>query len=741
MSRGRAALAAVIGLAAVALGFWIHRMELGQPGVSRDLLNADVFRYFHPTATFLHEQLRAGRLPWWNPYQMAGQPFIALQAGAPLYPPGLLVYALFEPARALAAHAVLHVFLAGLATWLLAGRIGLGAWARLAAAVTYMLSGPVLVGLYMIPYVACAAWLPAVLWTLTGLLQQARLRWAVGLALALAASFLAGHAQGTLYTVQLAALYGGVGLFVLTPRRQRRRVVGQALLGAVLTLCLVAPQLLPTLELTAQGVRSFEGLPFREAARPAVLQRALIHGLLHAFVEPPAMKSGLGPDQRLVDLPVLALPLMLLAFGLRGRRFHAAFFGIALVGLWAFLQGRHLPVFPMYYELPGGNLFRGPQRASFLYQQSGALLLGMGIECAARLLGRLPERAGRWLPGAAAALLAVAVGVDDYRRTRIEIRHPALEPASRGAPSELLRLLEREGGYERTFLQKATYFSRELMFKFGMMNGTFAVPDYEPTMPGGYATYFGVPDQPPWHGRLRVIEGGKRRDVVPPRLLDLMGVTRYVVPSGAPRMVEAVAERLDGEVEWGVAHALIRRPQALPRAWVVRHAIVAEDLPHAARLVRNPFFDPRAQAVVTDPDPTDEGSVRLRPADLDTRPAPGDRATITRLEAERVELEAHCGAPCLVVLSDLLYPGWVARVEGEPATIHPTNAIFRGVELPTGTHRIVYRFEPWSIRAGFALAGAGLAALAVGGALHLRRGRAAGSDQRPDEAGASGDPV
>ena len=42
-------------------------------------------------------------------------------------------------------------------------------------------------------------------------------------------------------------------------------------------------------------------------------------------------------------------------------------------------------------------------------------------------------------------------------------------------------------------------------------------------------------------------------------------------------------------------------------------------------------------------------------------------------------------------------PGWVAEVDGQPARILRTNVLFRGVEVGEGRHRVVFRFEPFSL--------------------------------------------
>ena len=84
-------------------------------------------------------------------------------------------------------------------------------------------------------------------------------------------------------------------------------------------------------------------------------------------------------------------------------------------------------------------------------------------------------------------------------------------------------------------------------------------------------------------------------------------------------------------------------------------------------------------------------------------------ARITRDEPERVEAHIDSAAGTSVVLADTYYPGWVARVDGQPVTISPTDGLFREVDVPAGVHTLTFSYEPASFRLGAALSAIGLA--------------------------------
>jgi len=707
----RGTVAAVLGLACLAAAVWIHRIEIDRPSSHAELLQADTFRYFYPTAVYLHRELSSGRIPLWNPYQLAGQPYLALHVPALFYPPNAILLALLPPIPALAVHAVLHLFLAGLFTWLFAGRLGLSPPARLAAAAAFLLSRSLQVGFYMTPFLSTPAWLPALFWAIHGLASEARWRWALALAAGLALAFLGGHAQAFVYEAELAGIYGIFALFAVAPRGRRGRVAALAAAAGGLALGLAAPQLLPTLELTARAVRGVAGVSYAEAAPPTLSPAGLLHAVLR-FVPAPVP----GPHAPLVTLPALALPLALVGLLARRQRSHQALFLVLAVCVGALMLGAHTPAFGLYYALPLGNLFRVPTRMAFAWSFLGALGVGIGIEAVRE---RWPARGPRGLPGAIAAALGLAVGVDLYAHTRVENAHPAAGEAPLGAPPELVELLRRDATRSRVFVETTGVYSPGLLDKLGMMYGLFAVPDYEPSMPRAYLDYFGLDPREPWHGRLHLspeTAPERARYLASARLLDLMSVGWAVLEAPAPPALRRDVEAQTGSAPRRIGRSLLfARASALPRAYAVRRVVAAEDFAQARARIMGEAFDPRAEAVVTAPPAA---------AAPDAAPAPpgADRVEIADLAPQRVRLRAGCAARCLLVLTDLDYPGWRASVDGEEAPILATNAIFRGVWLEPGSHEVVFRFAPLAFTAGAAICAATLAAV-VAAAVAGRGGR------------------
>ena len=127
------------------------------------------------------------------------------------------------------------------------------------------------------------------------------------------------------------------------------------------------------------------------------------------------------------------------------------------------------------------------------------------------------------------------------------------------------------------------------------------------------------------------------------------------------------------------------------RAFVVREVITAGDRDELYRILGSADFDPLRTAVLWRPIP-------LRPV-----AAVQDEVLITSDTPAYIGLRVRLGAPGLLVLSEVTYPGWRVYVNGERAKLHEANGVLRAVHLPGGESRVVFRFLPLAFYVGTAL--------------------------------------
>ena len=147
--------------------------------------------------------------------------------------------------------------------------------------------------------------------------------------------------------------------------------------------------------------------------------------------------------------------------------------------------------------------------------------------------------------------------------------------------------------------------------------------------------------------------------------------------------------------------------KAMPRAWFVRETLKLSDAEilqtiTSGRLPDGRQFDPAQTALV-------ESDIHLPPSD-----SASAKVSVTRYEPQRIELQTDNHQPGLMVLSEIDYRGWEARVDGVQTPIHRTDYALRGISVPAGRHRIEFVYRPLSFRIGL-MAALSAVILLIGG--------------------------
>jgi uncharacterized membrane protein YfhO len=105
-----------------------------------------------------------------------------------------------------------------------------------------------------------------------------------------------------------------------------------------------------------------------------------------------------------------------------------------------------------------------------------------------------------------------------------------------------------------------------------------------------------------------------------------------------------------------------------------------------------PLMD-RLRAVTFDP-----GRVSYVTEHLDLPAVSRGTTKIVEEFPGRVLLDANMDTAGMVVLADLWDKGWQAQIDGKLMPILVVNHAIRGVVLPVGQHRVVFRYMPDSVR-------------------------------------------
>jgi hypothetical protein len=309
----------------------------------------DHFDYFQPLRWFTAEELRAGRLPLWNPYNASGEPWLANPQTGVFYPPAWL-FVILPFATAYMLFLWFHLVILGWgAYFLFARRSSRGA--ALVGAVALMFSGPMLSTLDISNNLATLAWVPFALWCAA---EGAWRRGGVVLALA----FLGGEP----FFAAVAALMYSVTAIVASPRSSEEgelagrttedRLRGLALAGA-LAFGLAAVQMFPFVE-SLRGSDRARGLDAAEVLRDSMPLRDWLRVVVPPAVSARALDRTLGQSYiPVVYVGIVTALLAVIGMTVRRRRVEVAGWLLLLGATVATAVGPallvHLPMTPFRY--------------------------------------------------------------------------------------------------------------------------------------------------------------------------------------------------------------------------------------------------------------------------------------------------------------------------------------------------------------------------------------------------------
>lgn len=652
-------------------------------------------------------RLLAGEIPLWNPYNFAGHPFIADTQAAVFYPPRLVTIGLSGlfggwSYAALQAETLVHFWMASVWMYLFSRTVTESRLAGMISALTLTYGG------YLTGYPPLQlAVLEAGIWLPLALLGIHKQRWwLAGLSLGL--SLLAGHPQTSLFFIYTIAAYSIHRAFVedrkLPPTLLR---VGMVLaIGAGLA----AVQLLPGLEylrLTTRAAMTYEemagGFPFSDIVTFFIPNVITVWSPLY---------SGIAG---------LVLAVWAIWQGKRSARFWGV---VALIALGVSFGGATVLYRLVYLFGPGFSWFRGQERAAYIIAHSVAILAGLG---AANLLRNETAdklcRALRWAVTITwlftlEVFLAGRVFQDTnlfsllrgsiFLSILMALTWMAMSLRSKATPTlwgigltalivfdvfsstmqtnwESIPPNERELVHPTTIVVQGDegLFRVDGLIGFGENDGTMIgirdIRGISPLRLASLDNYFQLP---------------------PYRLRELLAV-KYVFTDWRELEVPTIV-RAEGNVDsWPVYVHEIEEPT--PHIWLAFRTMVTAD-------------ETVAQGWLTDPSLDIQEAVILEheaPLALPETP-PGDwYAEVSAYLPERIVIETESPTGAILVMSEMYYPGWRARVDGEPAAILRANAGLRAIPLEAGSHRIEMIYRPLSVTIGAAISSMAIVALAV----------------------------
>lgn len=712
---------------------------------------------------FTADQLRHGHLPLWNPYVFCGMPYVGWAQTAVLYPTNWLDLILPLPCS-INLGIALHVFLAGLFTYLWALRRGLHPVAAVVAGALFMFSGSYFLHVYAghLSLLYAIAWTPLVFVSVEEWIRTRSAGWVFAGMAAITMQIFAGDFQACFYTAVAAGL---LTLFGLIGSRQRTAVllgflgmyVGAAALGAV--------QLLTSLQAASESIRA-GGVTYEFASMvsfaPENFLTLLAPGFFGNEINLPYWGRWYWWEMCLfIGVSGLALAVYGAVRGKRElRRGLIPLFLIMLV--LAF--GANTPLFKLLYHCaPGFDRFRA--NAKFIIEASlfMVMLAGAGVDC---LLTTPKGNNGLAVGLFVAGILVVCGG--------LAVRSAALAPEPVTWWSQSIRAVHAT---QETYLPTATYadprFAREagrfasrcllvaaaeLLILGGLVQlagifgdvayvvalmaiaeifvfGRTSLATFDPAYteapklkafldqrPGDYRIFDErIPNIALWLGKEDV---WGYAPLTLKRYTEFMAFTQGQPPEGADQYVAfSRFHPLYAMLRWRYAFLANKDgDRVLTGNAVMQHLQLVEQYrvmsgrDEILQAMDSPSFDPRQQVILeSEPNPAPQ-------------PTP-EKGTVTLLgsSANQLSVEADLPHPAILLITDAYSDGWRARpLDGSVQHAYdvlPANYVLRAIPLSQGHHHILVEYAPIGFRVGTWISILSLAGFGFATALHVRRSR------------------
>lgn len=526
------------------------------------------------------------------------------------------------------------------------------------------------------------------------------------------------------------------------------------ILVSLLVAGLVAIDLIPVFIYTKQAVRS-SGIDMAALYKGSLNTYSLLQ-LIDPFVwgRPDQYQGpGLFYWEAVCSFGCLPLLLALLGTGVFCRNRNVI--RLTLIGLAALLLafGPHLPFYTLCYKLiPGFSMFRLPVRLLWLCTLAISILAGFGCESLIQLSESQRKKTYRLILGVifVAALAGMAyqllrsqgviafnMGTEQTfqlqliwlfaalttgtialllasfsRKTAIggtlllclvcswelgahsqQILRTVPQNSFRGE-TPLLTFLKANLGEHRVLVNQKLLSDRE-----AWQHQIMKVQGYEPVplVRTGLlaAAAFPQPDA------AAMMAGFKSPDLLTARkpLLDLMSIKYAILQTDEKQEIEGwkiigqgkIPEEfhLQNTVPQQLPYLILENLAPLPRAYVTGNAELFNSNQPSQKIVATiAKLQPRNE-VLLQQDVLPRGERQ-----------PFSAATISHATPNQLTIEASLTSPGYLILSDIYYPGWTARIDNQELPVLPADYSLRAIPLPAGEHQVKLSYLPPGFQIG-----------------------------------------
>lgn len=683
--------------------------------VTTGLIHSDLMNQNFPFHWFYAERLKQNQLWLWTDLIGNGFPVFATGQSGGLYPSDLLLFRFLPSLTAFNLNLLVHLFLAGLGIYLYCRHFNLSPGAGLLAGISFAFSGFFTIHLMHISMIQVVSWLPFSLLVLEYFLKPPfKAKWLLIKALIWSAQALAGHHEILFFAILIEFLY--LSLRTIQETQRSALTLGgtwsKFFLAGFLALLLTAPQILPTTELVLRSTRA-QGLTFGEATGyrlPLSHLLTLIKPQAFKFSETVSYSSSTPDAINLWEtyLYLGTIPLILSLIGFFGKtvppRKIKTVWLIILIFSFFLALGRSTPLYGLLWKVvPLMRLFKSPTRFLLFCQMALAIMAGFGWE-------EFSRRKAKTTNAAFLLTAALLLTIADLKINNVSI-HQFDDPKTWLVPPATTRLIKLDQGSRYHSLGTN-------QFDYRLIDNLEVQRRLRNLLPSDYGMLFDLPAASFQAGIFTSEQFHLLRGFPEDKLAWDEDTKLFIVP-------EPWLDRISLQsVEFILSPFPLKHPQlqpigvfafdqSLPGHLLFSGEGVFRDVEILGTFVyRNHRVWPRVfmvgQADLNKLRKTEGSSILDIPSCL---PQKIGGVEITHATESKLELKLFSPTPAALIILDLHYPGWQARVDGEATNILPIFGAFRRVNLSPGTHEVSFYYQPRSFRFGIILATLGVLVL------------------------------
>lgn len=692
----------------------------------KNFLITDPVRQQYPWRELAISLLKRGEAPLWNPYSFTGTALLGNLQSAPFYPLNAIFFILpFKTAWSILI--ILQPILAGIFMYLYLKQTKLHKLAAFLGGISYAFSGFFIAWLEWNTILHVTLWLPLALLSIEKIIANRNLLlWSGIFIFSIVSAFFAGHLQIFFYFILIVLAYFTLALH--STKERKKLILLFAVYGLLITI-ITLPQWLPTAKFVLHSGRGFDQITWQKE-RWFIPAKHLVQFLAPDFFGNPTTLNYWGVwnyGEFIGYIGVVPLFFALLAIFFRRDKKTLFIGSLGALGL-LFATPNPIAKLPFQLAIPFISTSQ-PTRLLFIVDFSLVILAALGFDLWLRGKVKFNQVFKIIIPiGVLYGLLWLFTefGTQVFNGLSTENLH--VSQRNLILPTALFVItvatLFTHGLVKNKKLLHIAHYALLItiifdLFRFGWKFTPFTKQEY--LFPSTAAIEFLQKQKQPF----RIMTADKR--ILPPnfsviyRLQDVAGYdplylrdygeltaswvrnkpdispfqfNRIITPQNYKSNLADLlnvkyilslndirSEKLAKIFEEGQTK-IYENKAAYPRTFLVESVVKVKDKQEAIEKMFDTAIDLRRQAIVYD-----DIEIREIPLNQD------ESVKFMDYSENSVKLDVTTKETRLLVLSDSYYPTWNAYVNGNKTEMHQVNYNLRGIVIPKGEHKVVFKIS------------------------------------------------